>query len=104
MKVAVEVRKMDFTVVLIAGLAVTVIVGASALRFFTSLSGEVVESVLTRCRSKRARACPWSTARGSLLFQCRPGGKGMMVGLKWLKDRAMRASVGLYRRALRFHG
>lgn len=46
-KVAVEVGKMDVTVVLTAGLAVEVIVGASALRL-TTRSFAVFERFLTR--------------------------------------------------------
>lgn len=80
-KVAVEVGKMDVTVVFTAGLAVAVMVGASALRFCTFFSGGVAVSFLARCRSKRARACSGSTARGSLLFQWMPGGSGIRVGL-----------------------
>lgn len=80
-KVCVEVGKTIVVVVLTAVLAVEVTVGASALRLAISRSADAFER-LARCLCRRERACSWSTMRVSPRFQWRPGGSGIMVGLK----------------------
>jgi hypothetical protein len=76
--VFVEVASTEVTVVLTATLAVEVTVGTSGLRLATLC--EAAER-LARWRSRREMAALGSTMRTSPRFQCRPHGKGMIVGM-----------------------
>jgi hypothetical protein len=76
----VEVGKSRVTVVLIAVFAVEVTVGGTT--GFTLRLAFVGGDLRARCLRSRARACSGSTTRVSPLFQCRPGGRGILVGWK----------------------
>ena len=76
--VFVEVASTEVTVVLTATLAVEVTVGTSGLRL--AALREAAER-LARWRSRREMAAWGSTMRTSPRFQCKPHGKGMIVGM-----------------------
>ena len=79
-KVWVEVGKSCVTVVLIAVFAVEVTVGGTT--GFTLRLAFFDEGLRARCLRSRARACSGSTTRVSPRFQCKPGGRGIIVGWK----------------------